>query len=102
MYTFIGLVLFLTGANVGFMPTGYFIGSEMAQYGWLIVPLGMVIGYFIVAAEPAVLVLNKQVEEMCIRDSDRQKSSCLLHPARHRPVGRMLRQSHCGGRRHQG
>ncbi len=64
VYTFIGLVLFLTGANVGFMPTGYFIGSEMAQYGWLIVPLGMVIGYFIVAAEPAVLVLNKQVEEV--------------------------------------
>ena len=64
VYTFIGLVLFLTGANVGFMPAGYFIGSEMAAYRWLLVPLGMIVGYFIVVAEPAVHVLNKQVEEV--------------------------------------
>ena len=49
-YTYVGLVLFLTGANVGFMPAGNY--------------LGMVIGYFIVKAEPAVYVLNKQVEEI--------------------------------------
>ena len=66
VYTFIGLVLFLTGVNVGFMPAGQFLGSEIAAspYKWLLVPLGMVIGYFIVAAEPAVHVLNKQVEEI--------------------------------------
>ncbi len=65
-YTFIGLVLFLTGANVGFMPVGYFLGQTMAENapGWLLIPLGMVIGYFIVAAEPAVHVLNRQVEEV--------------------------------------
>ncbi|MCI8622905.1 MAG: DUF1538 domain-containing protein [Provencibacterium sp.] len=64
VYTFIGLVLFLTGANVGFMPAGNYIGEQMAQHEWMIVPLGMIIGYFIVAAEPAVHVLNKQVEEL--------------------------------------
>lgn len=66
LYTFIGLVLFLTGANVGFMPVGYYIGSEMAKtsFNWALIPLGMIIGYFIVAAEPAIHVLNKQVEEV--------------------------------------
>lgn len=64
IYTFLGLVLFLTGVNVGFMPVGYFIGEQMARspYKWGLIPLGMVIGYFIVEAEPAIHVLNKQVE----------------------------------------
>ena len=66
LYTFIGLVLFLTGANVGFMPAGHYIGAQMAElpYNWILIPLGMVIGYFIVEAEPAVHVLNRQVEEI--------------------------------------
>lgn len=62
-YTYIGLVLFLAGVNVGFMPVGNYIGQligGMEQY-WVIIPIGMVIGYFIVAAEPAVHVLNRQV-----------------------------------------
>ena len=65
-YTMIGLILFLTGANVGFMPAGHVIGTMLADsgYRWLLIPLGMLIGYFIVAAEPAVHVLNKQVEEI--------------------------------------
>lgn len=66
VYTFIGLVLFLTGVNVGFMPVGNHLGSTLGAmpYRFLIVPIGMVIGYFIVAAEPAVHVLNKQVFEL--------------------------------------
>lgn len=66
LYTFIGLVLFLTGANVGFMPAGHYIGGQLAllHFHWMIIPLGMLIGYFIVVAEPAVHVLNKQVEEL--------------------------------------
>ena len=66
VYTYIGLVLFLTGANVGFMPAGNYLGQVMAglDYRWIIIPVGMVIGYFIVKAEPAVYVLNKQVEEI--------------------------------------
>ena len=66
LYTYAGLVLFLTGVNVGFMPVGYFIGGEVAASNlkWLLIPIGMLIGYFIVTAEPAVHVLNKQVEEI--------------------------------------
>ena len=65
-YTYVGLVLFLTGANIGFMPAGYYLGTTLAalpQY-WMLVPIGMVVGYFIVAAEPAVHVLNRQVEDV--------------------------------------
>lgn len=66
LYTYVGLVLFLTGANVGFMPAGYFLGQTIAALpqDWILVPIGMIVGYFIVAAEPAVHVLNKQVEEV--------------------------------------
>ncbi len=66
IYTFIGLVLFLCGANVGFMTLGNYLGRELGalSYNWIVIPLGALIGYFIVAAEPAVHVLNKQVYEM--------------------------------------
>lgn len=66
IYTYFGLVLFLTGANVGFMPLGNYVGQLIGalEHKWMIVPIGMVIGYFIVQAEPAVHVLNRQVEEM--------------------------------------
>ena len=66
VYTYVGLVLFLTGVNVGFMPVGNHLGYELASSSvkWVIIPLGMIMGYFIVAAEPAVHVLTKQVEEV--------------------------------------
>lgn len=66
VYTYIGLVLFLTGVNVGFMPAGNYLGQTIASlpYRYVIIPIGMVIGYFIVKAEPAVFVLTKQVEEI--------------------------------------
>jgi hypothetical protein len=66
LYTFIGLVVFLTGVNVGFIPVGQLLGDMLASapFKWILIPLGMLIGYFIVAAEPAVHVLNKQVEEI--------------------------------------
>ena len=66
VYTYIGLVLFLTGANVGFIPAGNYLGSVLASlsFRWIIVPTGMIIGYFIVKAEPAVYVLMRQVEEL--------------------------------------
>lgn len=65
VYTYAGLVLFLTGVNTGFMPAGQKIGQLMAQGSrpWLLVPVGMLMGYFIVKAEPAVQVLCRQVEE---------------------------------------
>jgi len=66
VYTLIGLVLFLTGVNAGFFPEGRLLGRLLAssQYKWILAPLGTLVGYFIVAAEPAVHVLNKQVEEI--------------------------------------
>ena len=66
LYTYVGLVLFLTGVNAGFMPAGTYLGQTLAglSYRWIVIPLGMLIGYFIVKAEPAVYVLMRQVEEM--------------------------------------
>lgn len=66
VYTYIGLVLFLTGVNVGFMPAGNYLGQKIAGLSqpWMLIPIAMVMGYFIVKAEPAVYVLNKQVEEI--------------------------------------
>jgi len=66
VYTLVGLVLFLTGVNAGFFSEGRLLGRVLAasQYKWVLVPLGTLVGYFIVAAEPAVHVLNKQVEEI--------------------------------------
>ncbi len=79
VYTYLGLVLFLTGVNVGFMPAGEYIGSSLASgsHKWILVPIGIVIGYFIVRAEPAVQVLTRQVEEVSngsISQSSIQKS----------------------------
>ena len=66
LYTLIGLVVFLTGVNVGFIPVGHLLGTQLAAspFKWVLAPFGMLVGYFIVAAEPAVHVLNKQVEEI--------------------------------------
>lgn len=63
-YTYVGLVLFLCGVNVGFAPLGALLGNEIASeaWKWLLVPIGMLIGYYIVKAEPAIQVLNRQVE----------------------------------------
>ncbi len=65
-YTLLGLIMFLTGVNIGFMPAGHFLGSALAlsPAPWSLILLGMVIGWYIVAAEPAVHVLNRQVEEI--------------------------------------
>lgn len=66
LYTYVGLVLFLTGVNVGFLPAGNYLGSQIAAlpYNWILIPIGMLMGWFIVQAEPAVHVLNHQVEEI--------------------------------------
>ncbi|MBQ8398200.1 MAG: DUF1538 domain-containing protein [Clostridia bacterium] len=65
-YTYVGLVLFLTGVNVGFMPAGHYLGQLMGgmKFNFIIIPIGMVIGYFIVKAEPAVHVLTEQVDRI--------------------------------------
>ena len=66
-YIFVGMILFLVGVEVGFMPIGSFLGDTFAQMdgylSWIVVPVGMLIGFCMTYAEPAVGVLNKQVEE---------------------------------------
>ena len=66
LYTYIGLVVFLVGAKVGFGNMGYGIGKAIAGlgYNWIVVPIGMVLGFFIIAAEPAVHVFTKRVSEI--------------------------------------
>lgn len=66
VYTYIGLVFFLTGANVGFMPAGRLIGERIAsgEAKYMLIPIGALMGYFVVSAEPAVHSLKKQVEEI--------------------------------------
>lgn len=64
IYTYVGLSIFLTGVNVGFLPMGYMVGKNLASHKYLLVPLGMILGYFIVSSEPAVAVLTEQIEEI--------------------------------------
>lgn len=66
IYTYLGLTFFLLGVNVGFLPVGNYLGQEIGQltYKWIAVPIGMLLGFFVVAAEPAVHVLTKQVYEI--------------------------------------
>ena len=66
LYTYIGLVLFLTGVNVGFSSLGAELGAALVESGkeWLLIPLAAVLGWFIISAEPAVAVLEKQIEEV--------------------------------------
>ncbi len=66
VYSFVGLVLFLVGVNGGFLPAGAAIGARIGAMAgnWVLVPIGLVFGAVVVLAEPAVWVLNNQVEEV--------------------------------------
>lgn len=65
VFTYIGLVLFLTGVNVGYMPIGYKMGLQLSSvHPALLVCIGLVMGILVVLAEPAVHVLNAQVEDV--------------------------------------
>lgn len=66
VYTFIGLIFFFVGVKGGFMPAGNVLGGSLAAYGhnWIFVVIGLVLGAVVVCAEPAVWVLNEQIEEV--------------------------------------
>ena len=65
VFTYVGLVIFLTGVNVGFMPIGYKLGYALSQVNrWFLIGFGLVMGILVVLAEPAIHVLNSQVEEV--------------------------------------
>ena len=64
--TISGLTLFLTGAGAGFLKMGYFIGNIIgtSTYSFLIVPIGLILGYIIINAEPAIKILNMQISDL--------------------------------------
>ena len=65
LYTYVGVVLFMTGAHAGFSAAGREIGMALGgKFRYMLVPLGCLIGFLIVAAEPAVHVLNEQIEKI--------------------------------------
>ena len=65
IFTYIGLVIFLAGVEVGFMPVGYKIGHSLAErHPAILIGFGLIIGVLVVLAEPAIHVLNAQVEDV--------------------------------------
>ena len=66
IYTYAGLVLFLTGVNVGFSSLGFCLGEAIgsSNFAWTSIPFAGLMGWFIINAEPAVHVLNKQINEI--------------------------------------
>ena len=77
-YTFVGLVVFLTAVSVGFLPIGFKLGTQIAEKPWVLVLIGFVLGMLVVLAEPAVHVLNKQVEEVTNRAITRKSMMVAL------------------------
>lgn len=63
---FVGLALFLQGVQVGFLPTGGSMGEHLGKlsYNWIIIPIGLLLGLVVTIAEPAVRILNYQVEKV--------------------------------------
>lgn len=76
MFTYIGLIIFLTSVNVGFMPIGYKMGQHLANSKTALIIFSFIIGLVVVLAEPAVHVLNRQVE--AITDGTVSKKSMLI------------------------
>lgn len=64
--TFIGLSLFLQGVKIGFLPTGDMMGIKIGSldYNWILIPIGFLLGFTVTLAEPAVRILNTQVEKV--------------------------------------
>lgn len=67
VYTFVGLVIFLTSVTIGFLPIGYKLGQQLSEQTAALIAIGFGLGMVVVLAEPAVHVLNKQVEEVTNR-----------------------------------
>lgn len=64
--TFFGLSFFLQGVHIGFLPIGELMGKSLGalSYSWVLIPIGFIIGFFAIYAEPAVTVLIRQVEKV--------------------------------------
>lgn len=66
IFAFVGLVLFLTGVNGGFMEVGGLIGRKLAllENDAYLVSVGFILGLVTILAEPAVYVLTHQIEDV--------------------------------------
>ena len=79
LFTFFGLVIFLASVAVGFMPIGYKIGIQLAAFDkTLLTVVCFIIGFVVVMAEPAVHVLNQQVEEITNGEVSRRQMMTAL------------------------
>lgn len=98
LYTYVGLVLFLTGASCGFMQTGYDLGSAIAdsKLPFLVVPIGCLVGFYTVKAEPAVILLEKQVEDVTSGAIPRKMLSLSLSLGVSAAVGIAMLRALCG------
>ena len=66
LFTFLGLSLFLQGVHVGFLPVGREIGDIVGDWEnqWILIPVGFLLGFVATFAEPAVRVLNLEVDKV--------------------------------------
>lgn len=66
LYTYMGLVLFLTGVNAGFMDVGRALGKAFTSFDntFYLLSIGFVLGILAILAEPAVYVLIGQIENV--------------------------------------
>lgn len=64
--SFLGLAFFLQGVHVGFFPVGELIGEKLGSlsYRWVLIPIGFLFGFVATFAEPAVRILNHEVEKV--------------------------------------
>ncbi|KOF12013.1 hypothetical protein AC739_00400 [Planococcus glaciei] len=64
--TFFGLAFFLQGVHVGFFPIGQMMGESLGEmpYPWIIIPIGFVLGFVATFAEPAVSIMNDEVDRV--------------------------------------
>lgn len=65
LITGLGMILFLSGVYMGFMPVAKELGEHLAYNypEWIIILFGLLMGFLSTYAEPAVRVLCGQVEE---------------------------------------
>lgn len=63
---FVGLLLFLHGVNISFIPSGEEIGKQIAEssFSWIMIIIGFILGFIVTFAEPAVKILNKEIENI--------------------------------------
>jgi hypothetical protein len=66
VYCLLGLILFMAGVFGGFSPVGKSLGIALGGFagGLVLIPVGFILGAVVVCAEPAVWILNQQIEEL--------------------------------------